>query len=356
MSKVFFIEASAKESGESLEKKTTALFEKAGLQQVFRPKEIVALKLHVGEPGTKTFVKPSIAAALVECIKKTGARPFLTDTAVLYSSPRATGVGHVQVAEQHGFTLSAVGAPFIPADGILGKDDVMIPIYGKHFEEVAVAAAIAQSRSMLVLSHATGHLGTGFGAAIKNLGMGCSSRKAKLSQHHGQAPNINAKACTACGTCAASCPSDAITVNSFAVIDKELCIGCGECIAVCCEDAVTFDWDVMGRELEERIVEHALGTVRALSGRVVYVTAAMDITKDCDCIGLDQPPLLSDIGILASVNPTALDKAVYDLIKERAGQTLESMSYPKLDGSFQMIYAESVGLGSSSYELIKIVT
>ncbi len=217
-----------------------------------------------------------------------------------------------------------------------------------------MAAAVAESRSMLVLSHATGHLGCGFAGAIKNLGMGCSSRKAKLSQHHGQAPHIKAKACTACGTCAAHCPSDAITVTDKASIDTEKCIGCGECIAMCMEDAVAFDWGVMGRELEERIVEHALGVVRALSGRIGYITSAMEITKDCDCIGFKQSPLLADIGFLASMDPTALDKAVYDLIVQREGRTLESMSYPKLDGSVQIHYAEKNGLGSSAYEMVKI--
>jgi uncharacterized Fe-S center protein len=354
MSKVYFIEASATESEEVLGEKVRTLFDKAGFASIFKPKDIAALKLHVGEPGTKTFVKPPIAAALVKCIKQTGARPFLTDTSVLYQSPRDTGLGHVLVAEEHGFTLSSVGAPFIPADGILGKDDVTIAVYGKHFEEVAIAAAIAESRSMLVLSHATGHLGTGFGGALKNLGMGCSSRKAKLSQHHGQAPHIDAKACTACGTCAAHCPSDAISVTDTATIDTDKCIGCGECVAMCREDAVAFDWGVMGQELEERIVEHALGVVRALSGRIGYITAAIDITKDCDCLGVNQPPLLKDIGFLASFDPTALDKAVHDLIIERAGRTLESMSYPKHDGTIQIRYAEKIGLGSSVYELVKV--
>lgn len=354
MSKVYYIEASADENGEVLGKKVSRLFEKSGIASIFRPKDIAALKLHVGEPGTKTFVKPAVAAALVACMKNADTIPFLTDTAVLYKSPRDTGVGHSLVAEAHGFGLAAMGAPFIPADGILGKDDVNVPVYGKHFEEVAVAAAVAQSRSMIVLTHATGHLGTGFGGALKNLGMGCSSRKAKLSQHHGQAPHINASACTACGVCETHCPSDAITIAKTASIDTDKCIGCGECIALCREDAVAFDWGVMGQELEERIVEHAAGVVKALSSHIAYLTAAMEITKDCDCLGLHQKPLLTDIGFLASLDPVALDKAVHDLIIERAGRTLESMSYPKLDGTVQIRYAEKLGLGTAAYELVKV--
>ena len=354
VSTVYYIEASAEEAEEVLAAKVTALFDRAGLASTFKPKDIAALKLHVGEPGTTTYVKPHVAAALVACLQKAGAVPFLTDTAVLYRSPRDNGVGHMQVAHDHGFTLDAMGAPFIPADGILGKDDATVAIYGKHYEEVAIAAAVAQARSMLVLSHATGHLGTGFGGALKNLGMGCSSRKAKLSQHHGQAPRIEASACTACGTCEAHCPSDAVTVTRTAVIDTDKCIGCGECIALCRDDAVSFDWGVMGRELEERIVEHAVGAIRALSGRIAYITAAMEITKDCDCLGLDQSPLLPDIGFFASTDPAAIDKAVHDLITERAGKRLEAMSYPRHDGTIQIRYAEKLGIGSASYELIRV--
>ncbi len=84
MSKVYFIEASATEPEEVLGEKVAALFDRAGFASIFKPKDIAALKLHVGEPGTDTFIKPKIAASLVTCMKKTGARPFLTDTSVLY--------------------------------------------------------------------------------------------------------------------------------------------------------------------------------------------------------------------------------------------------------------------------------
>ena len=137
-------------------------------------------------------------------------------------------------------------------------------------------------------------------------------------------------------------------------VNPDTCIGCGECIARCRDEAVSFSWGVMGRELEERIVEHALGTVRALSGRIAYVTGVVSVTKDCDCLGLNQPPLLPDIGFFASTDPVALDKAVHDAITERAGKTLEAMSYPKHDGTHQIRYAEKIGLGSSTYTLIPV--
>ncbi len=225
---------------------------------------------------------------------------------------------------------------------------------GKHFETAAVAAGIAQARSLLVVSHATGHLGTGLAAALKNLGMGCASRKAKLRQHHGQHPRIDPDHCAACDECAEWCPSDAIQVAEAAGIGTELCIGCGECVAVCREGAVTFGWGIMGQELQERVVEHAAAVVRPKPGRVAYVTSAVNITKDCDCLGLVQEPLVEDIGLLASLDPVAIDTAVLDLVADRAGDSLESLSYPQHDARIQVRYAEQLGLGSTDYELVEV--
>jgi uncharacterized protein len=354
MSKVYFIPSESAEQADITDKKLSLLFQKAGLGRVFRKNDVSALKVHVGEPGTQTYIKPHVVRALVALMRSSGVTPFLTDSAVLYKSARQNGVGHTQTAIEHGFGLFDVGAPFIPADGILGKDAVSLPVFGKHFEEVAIASAIVQARSMLVLSHATGHLGVGFGGALKNLGMGCSAKKAKLGQHNGQQPKIKVRACTACGVCADNCPSDAITVDDHAAIDSDKCIGCGECIAICQEGAVVFDWSVVGQELGERIAEHAAGVFRQKRSAICFVTAAQEITKDCDCLGFEQKPLLPDIGFFASLDPVALDKAVYDAIVERSGQTLESMSYPNLDGARQFHYAEKLGLGSTKYERIDI--
>jgi len=351
MSKVYLVESNSRTPEDAVRRVAAALWRAAALDEVFSDKDLAAIKLHVGEKITPTSLRPPLAAALVGHIAATGARPFLTDTAVLYKSRRDTGRGNIRVAHDHGFTLEAMGAPFLPADGLIGADEVEVEVNGKHYERVAIANAILQARSMLVLSHATGHLCTGLGAALKNLGMGCASKKGKLRQHHGQQPNIDGELCTACGDCAGWCPSDAITVAAAATIDPATCIGCGECIAACQHGAVTFGWGVTDVELQERVVDHAAAIVRGKPGRMGYVTVATGITKDCDCMGLDQPPLVEDIGILASRDPVAIDAAVLDLVHQRAGRTLESMSYPAIDAKAQLRYAVQMGLGSSDYEL-----
>ncbi|MCU0662720.1 MAG: DUF362 domain-containing protein [Myxococcota bacterium] len=354
MTDVFFIEAHHTDTREVMARKLEALWHKSGLASRFAPKDLTALKLHVGEPGTKTFISPSIAGALVDCLQSSGCTVFLTDTAVLYRSPRDNAIGHIKVAMEHGFGLTQVGAPFFPADGLRGDHGIDVAVDGKHHKKVSIAAGILEARSLLVLSHATGHLGTGFGGALKNLGMGCATKKGKLQQHHGQQPHVNEQACTCCGVCEKWCPSEAISVGTTAVIDAEKCIGCGECVAVCRDNAIAYDWGIMGKELQERIVEHAAAVVRHHRSTMACVTAAIQITKDCDCLGVSQKGLVPDIGILASTDPVALDQAVHDLICERAGRTLESMSYPSHDGTVQMRYAQELGLGSQSYTLVPL--
>ncbi len=354
MSKVYLVAGRATDSPEQKDAQVKALWQAARFDELFDQRDLTALKLHVGEPGTPTFVSPALAASLVRCISATGAKPFLTDTVVLYRSPRDNAITHEEVARQHGFGVEAMGAPFVGADGLNGTDETELPVGGRHFDKVAIASTIVQARSLLVLSHATGHLGTGFGGALKNLGMGCCSKKAKLRQHHGQEPRVRSEKCTACGTCADWCPADAITVEDSARIDSEVCIGCGECVAVCLDGAVAFDWGIMGSQLQERIVEHAAAIVRRKPGRIGYVTVAQNITKDCDCMGRKQKPVVEDIGILGSRDPVALDQAVMDLVRERAGATIESMTYPKVDGSVQLRYAEELGLGRRSVELITV--
>lgn len=354
MSKVYLVPMTAADSSETVNAKLRALWDAAGFSSCFTEHDLVALKLHVGEPGTKTYVSPGIAEVLVDLLEEQGTTPFLTDTSVLYKSPRDNGVGHTKVAHAHGFTPEAVGAPFLPADGLNGADEIEVRVDGKHYDQVAIASGILQARSMLLLTHATGHLGTGYGGALKNLGMGCCSRKGKLRQHHGHQPRINPEVCTACGTCAEWCPTDAIRVDQVAEIDDGKCIGCGECLATCRDGAVTFDWGIMGEELSERIVEHAVGVTRGKSGSLACVTVAMNITKNCDCLGVVEERLLPDIGVLASTDPVAIDRAVLDLVAERSGKTLEALSYPDRDGRHQLAYAEQMGLGQNAVELVHV--
>ncbi|MFH1277513.1 MAG: DUF362 domain-containing protein [Candidatus Eisenbacteria bacterium] len=354
MSEVYYAPGKRSDSNRETTRKVDVLWEAARLGDCFGRLDLTAIKLHVGEPGKTTFVRPVVARALVERLRIVGARPFLTDTCVLYKSPRNNGVGHARVASNHGFSIEQTGAPFLPADGLSGEEEVEMEAGGKHFKTVSIAAGIARARSMLVLSHATGHLATGFGGALKNVGMGCATRKAKLRMHFGRQPDISPDLCDGCGECAAACPEEAIAIDGTAAIDMDRCIGCGACVARCVRDAVAFDWTVSGIELQERIVEHAAAVIRARPKKIVYVTSATSITKDCDCLGSPQEPVCEDIGILASWDPVAIDDAILRMIEERSGKTLESMTYPLHDARAQIRYAVKMGLGRPASKIINV--
>ncbi|NOZ85771.1 MAG: DUF362 domain-containing protein [Deltaproteobacteria bacterium] len=350
MGKVYLVRGSSKDPDDLVSRQLAALWDRAGFGNLFEKGELVALKLHVGEPGNVTHVRPCVAKTLVALISKTGASVFLTDTSVLYKSPRSDAVGHAKVFHEHGFGLEAMGAPFIPADGLRGDEEIEVEVNGKHYDKVAIASGILHADSILLLSHATGHLAGGLGASLKNLGMGCVSRKAKLRQHHGQNPTIDPEACTACGTCARWCPAEAIGVDEFAVIDQEKCIGCGECVVSCRFDAVLFDWANRGPELQERIVEHAAGVMKGRGKPFPCITVAQSMTKDCDCIGKVQEPVVKDLGFLASMDPVALDQALLNLVREETGKSFDSYCYPEHDAEVQTRYAENLGIGSRIYE------
>jgi uncharacterized protein len=318
--------------------------------------ELVAIKLHVGEPGVSTFLPPDIAKQAVDFVKGKRARPFLTDTSVLYAGPRSNGVGHTEVASRHGFDYAHTGAPFLPADGLKGNIETSVVIDGTHFRSVNIARSIADADALVVVSHATGHLATGFGATLKNLGMGCASRKGKLLMHSDTKPFVKTKACQACGQCIASCPEQALSEgqDAKAVLDDDKCIGCGECIAQCRYDAIGFRWDTAPTKVQEKVAEHALGVVRALESRVVCLLGMVSMTKDCDCLAPGTPVVARDIGFAASLDPVALDQAAMDLVKKAEGKSLDRIAYPNLDGNVQLAHAERIGLGSRSYEIVEI--
>lgn len=336
-------------------KAARAALDAAGIPFVDK-KDLVAIKLHVGEPGLRTFLPPAVAAAVVDAIVAKGGKPFLTDTSVLYSGPRSNGAEHAMVAQRHGFTVEHVGAAFVPADGLDGRHEHKVQIQGKHFQQVGVARGIADADGMVVLSHATGHLAAGFGATLKNVGMGCSSRKGKLLQHSDTKPKVRRARCTACEACVTSCPEGAVSIDAEGVadIDDDACIGCGECIAACRVDAMGFNWDSAPAALQEKMVEHAAGVIAALESRITYLVGIVNLTRDCDCMSSGATIVARDIGFAASADPVALDQAVQDLVQKNEGATLNQLSYPSLDGTVQLAYAERMGIGSRTYTLREI--
>ena len=332
-----------------------ALIEASGLMRVVHENDLLGIKMHFGEDKNNTHVRPEWVKPIAEAVKSAKAKPFLTDTCVLYKSRRDNAVDHLILAREHGFTEERTGAPVIIADGLLGASEREVAIDGEIFKKIAVAELALQANSLIVVTHMTGHLAAGMGATIKNLGMGFASRKGKLRQHATMNPKIKTKFCTKCGECIRWCPEDAITMGSAgAAINQKKCIGCGECIAVCRFSAVKHDWGMGEADLQKRMAEHALGVLSGKEGRVAYFTFLLNLTRDCDCMDRAQELAMEDIGILAGFDPVALDAAALDMVREKAGDRVDEVLYTAIDAGVQVSHGEKIGLGSADYELIHV--
>jgi uncharacterized Fe-S center protein len=142
--------------------------------------------------------------------------------------------------------------------------------------------------------------------------------------------------------------------ENSASIDEKTCIGCGECLTVCRYGAVKFNWETSSVDIQKRIAEHALGAVKNKEGKTAFFNFLINVTKDCDCYGKAQKPVADDIGILASVDPVAIDQATIDVFKQHAGKSIVDLSYPSIDETVQLIHGEKIGLGQREYNLIQI--
>ncbi|MCM8819735.1 MAG: DUF362 domain-containing protein [Candidatus Omnitrophica bacterium] len=314
-------------------------------------KDKVALKIHFGEKGNTSHINPNFLAPIVNLLKKNNLKPFLFETNTLYRGSRTNAIDHINLAFGHGF--GKLNIPIIIGDGINGSDSFEVVINKKHFKTCYLAQALKDIDSMLVLSHFTGHMLTGFGAAIKNLGMGCASRKGKLAQHCDVSPHIDEKKCRGCFLCLKICPAQAIekrTDKSFIIEEK--CIGCAQCISVCPVGAIDIIWSYEYNMISERIAEYAFAAAK--DRNCAYINFCIFMTKECDCMNKERNPYINDLGILFSLDPVSIDKASIDLIIASQKDDPIKKAHPQIDYLCQLNYAQAIGLGTQNYNLIEI--
>ena len=356
-SKVYFIKASIGEGERAISEKARALFRAGGFAKCFQENDFTAVKVHVGEETNNTYIKAPCLKGLVEELLALKTKPFITDTSTLYTGRRHNAIDHTVLATERGFGVEGLGIPFIAPDGLFGTAETAVAIEGELDREVMIAADIVRCQSILSVAHMTGHCAACVGATIKTLGMGCSSRKGKMRQHASLKPHVKDGVCTRCGECHRHCPADAITLDDVqAHIDQDKCIGCAECVAVCRFDAVVYDWQQENAILQKSVAEHALGAVQGKEGRVVFYNFVMSVTKDCDCFAqANMPKIVDDIGILASTDPVAVDRAAINLVERRGGRNVPALiGNARLDWRYQIEHAVRIGLGRAEYELVEV--
>ena len=366
-SKVFFIDFRATFK-ENFPAKLTRLVKMAGMRERFSERDMVAVKLHFGELGNTAFIRPVFIRNIIDAIKSSGGIPFLTDANTLYAGSRGNSPHHLETAMRNGFAYSVTGAPMIIADGLKGRSHSVVAINLKRFKKVYIGAEIEQADSIISVAHFKGHELSGFGGAIKNLGMGCASRRGKLAQHSTLAPFVKQKKCAGCGDCAERCVNRAIfMVEKKAKIDEKKCVGCGECILICPNSAIDIHWNQATPVFLENMAEYTFGVLKGKEGKTFCVNFLTDISPACDCYPLNDAPIVRNIGVLASTDPVAIDQASVDLVNGEAalpgsclkknrepGQDKFKGIYPNVDWNIQLDYAEQIGVGTRSYELVRL--
>ncbi|MBD3203196.1 DUF362 domain-containing protein [Candidatus Woesearchaeota archaeon] len=349
MTEVYFLQ---RNSRKQLYRDFDLLYERA-FSGLIDKDDITAVKVHFGEYGNKTYIKPVYIKKIVKKIKENKANPFVTDSNALYKGMRHNSLDHLENARLNGFTFETLDAPVIIADGMHGHNFHEVEINKNHFNKVKIAAEIYNSNSIIFASHFKGHMTAGFGGAIKNIAMGCASRAGKQQQHSSTKPEINKEICINCKNCNEWCPEDAIRYNQgFAVIDYEICVGCSECVAACKPGAIGIKFDSSNKDFQEKLAEYAFGAV--LHKKTGFINFLIDITKHCDCFDNPGDPVIDDIGILAGIDPVAVDLASYDLVKKANSNTDIFEKMHGIDSTIQLNYAEDIGLGKKSYKIIKV--
>ena len=364
MSTVYFIDFRTTER-ENIYQKMERLLETAGISGTFKKRDLVALKLHFGELGNTAFIRPVYIRKIVEIVRKHGGEPFLTDANTLYSGARSHAPSHITCAIQNGFAFSVVNAPIVIADGLRGKSEVIVDINRKRFRSVHIASEIARADALISIAHFKGHELSGFGGALKNIGMGCASRKGKLAQHSTVNPKVIKRQCIGCGDCAAHCSQQAIQiVERKAVLNPETCIGCAECVVVCERKAIRIRWNQTVPVFMENMMEYALGALSGKKDRAFFINFITNVSPKCDCTPHNDAAIVGDLGIMASTDPVAVDMASVDLVNSaqalpgtcltthlHPGEDKFKGVYPKVEWRYQLEYAKKIGLGSFEYNL-----
>jgi uncharacterized protein len=354
-SSVYFVPVQDSDEIPFVQSKLRRLLDESRVLDRVSANDRAVIKLHFGEEGNTGFVRPSYVRVLADMIAAKGGSAIMSDANTLYRGRRVKSEDHEKLALEHGFTPEICGAKVVVPDETNKDNCLSVSINQKFIKKAHVLKFYKEADVFISVGHFKGHMMTGFGGALKNIGMGCASREGKLAQHSGVSPTVYIKKCVGCGSCEKVCPVNAISiVEKKSVIDKKTCIGCASCIAACPYGAMDVNWGSGASTMVEKMVEY---TKAVLDGMIktAYVNFALKITAECDCMAKDDPRIIPDVGIFASSDPVSVDQATYDVVFKKAGnKDIFKIAHPSCDSQKQLAYAEKLGLGSRAYELKEI--
>jgi len=367
-SKVFFTDMRVLPDYGLLEK-LDALMKRAKMDSIDFKDKLVAVKITFAERGNMAYIRPGYIAKVVKRIQELGGKPFLVDCNTLYYGTRSNAIDHLETAMLHGFNRIEVGCNVIIADGLTGLDSTEVEVNQKYVKKAKIGNAIAEADIVVSVSHFKGHQEAGFGGTLKNLGMGSGSRQGKMEMHATTKPKIKQENCVACGKCISHCSQKAISLNKNrkAQIDYSKCIGCGQCVASCHYGAASGVSDEKSATLGAKIAEYAYAVL--LDKPNFHINLLMNISPECDCWNNNDQAIVPDIGMAASFDPVALDRACVDLVNKtpaisssvlfdkepyREGEDKFEHVHPDVTWRTALQHAEEIGLGSQTYELVKI--
>ena len=371
VSNVYFTDLRVK-NGDNLLTKLQRLIKTAGIGNIDFTDKYVAIKMHFGEPGNLAFLRPNYAKAVADVVKELGGKPFLTDCNTLYVGGRKNALDHLDSANLNGFNPTTTGCQIIIADGLKGTDEALVPVEGgTYIKEAKIGRAVMDADVFISLNHFKGHEATGFGGALKNIGMGCGSRAGKMEMHSAGKPHVDQDLCIGCQMCAKICAHDAPEFeNKKATINHDKCVGCGRCIGVCPKDAILSASDESNEILNCKIAEY---TKAVIDNRPhFHISLVIDVSPYCDCHGENDAAIVPNVGMFASFDPVALDVACADAVnaqpvlsnsmlgdcseEERASHNHDHFHsiFPETCWESAITHGEKIGIGNSKYNLITV--
>jgi uncharacterized protein len=390
-SKVYYMDARSSAPESSLVSKMLTVFEAAGFDSLIKPRDVVAIKLHCGEWNNTAYLRPVYGRALADRVKSLGGRPFVCDTTTMTYNPwvsRSTALDIMLTAERNGYNSGSMGCPFICADGFWGTDDLQVPLpEGYLLKEAFIAKAIASADVLITLSHFKGHPSGVVGGAIKNLGIGAQSKRGKFNVHMGGHPRysfadsstfhpekFHGKKEKNWQQIEELCPYELLHVTEDSLEwEREKCNDCRSCESILIAKGIV-DIDVdKQRALNAAIADACLATIKTVGKeKVCFVNMAIDITPRCDCSGFSDTPIIPHLGVFASYDPVAIDKACLDKayevegIKGSLAETRHALecdmhkieacapSVPGMIEDIQVNTGEIIGMGTRNYQLINV--